>query len=80
MDRLEEIRQRCEAAKAQKEKGDRVTATCIAWSIVTNDTPYLLSEVDRLNALHRVGHDCKIEEIPLKSEFVGTMFSWKFNK
>lgn len=28
----------------------------------------------------RVGHDCKIEEIPLKSEFVGTMFSWKFNK
>ena len=53
MDRLEEIRQRCEAAKAQKEKGDRVTATCIAWSIVTNDIPYLLSEVDRLTALHK---------------------------
>ena len=53
MDRLEEIRQRCEAAKAQKEKGDSITAACIAWSIVTNDIPYLLSEVDRLTALHK---------------------------
>ena len=53
MDRLEEIRQRTEAAKAQKEKGDSITAACIAWSIVANDIPYLLSEVDRLNALHK---------------------------
>lgn len=50
MNRLEEIRQRAEAAKAQKEKGDSITAACIAWSIVTNDIPYLLSEVDRLTA------------------------------
>ena len=49
MDRLSEIRARCEAAKAQKEKGDSITAACIAWSIVINDIPYLLSEVDRLN-------------------------------
>ena len=53
MERLTEIRQRTEAAKAQKEKGDSITAACIAWSIVANDIPYLLSEVDRLNALHK---------------------------
>ena len=53
MDKLDEIRQRTEAAKAQKEKGDSITAACIAWSIVANDIPYLLSEVDRLNALHK---------------------------
>ena len=50
MDRLEEIRQRAEAAKAQKEKGDSITAACIAWSIVINDIPYLLAELDRLQA------------------------------
>ena len=50
MDRIEEIRQITEAAKAQKEKGDSITAACIAWSIVANDIPYLLSEVDRLQA------------------------------
>ena len=50
MDRLTKIRQRTEAAKAQKEKGDSITAACIAWSIVANDIPYLLSEVDRLQA------------------------------
>ena len=53
MDRLSEIRARCDAAKAQKEKGDSITAACIAWSIVANDIPYLLSEVDRLSALHK---------------------------
>ena len=50
MDKLDEIRQRAEAAKAQKEKGDSITAACIAWSIVINDIPYLLAEVDRLQA------------------------------
>ena len=50
MDRLEEIRQRAEAAKAQKEKGDSITAACIAWSIAINDIPYLLAEVDRLES------------------------------
>ena len=51
MDRLSEIRARCEAAKAQKEKGDSITASCIAWSIVINDIPYLLAEIDRLNTV-----------------------------
>ena len=50
MDRLDEIRQRTEVTKAQKEKGDSITAACLAWSIVANDIPYLLSEVDRLTA------------------------------
>ena len=50
MNRLEEIRQRIEVSKAQKEKGDSITAACLAWSIVANDIPYLLSEVDRLTA------------------------------
>lgn len=50
MDRLSEIRARCEAAKAQKEKGDSITASCIAWSIVINDIPYLLAEIERLTA------------------------------
>lgn len=51
MERLTEIRQRTEAAKAQKEKGDSITAACIAWSIVANDIPYLLSEVAELTEL-----------------------------
>ena len=50
MGRLDEIRQRTEVTKAQKEKGDSITAACLAWSIVANDIPYLLSEVDRLTA------------------------------
>ena len=50
MDRLSEIRARCDAAKAQKEKGDSITAACIAWSIVINDIPYLLTEVAALTA------------------------------
>ena len=52
MDRLDEIRALCDAAKAQKEKGDSITAACIAWSIVINDIPYLLAEVDRLNTVN----------------------------
>jgi len=50
MDRLSEIRARCDAAKAQKEKGDSITAACIAWSIVINDVPYLLEEVKQARA------------------------------
>ena len=50
MSRLDEIRQRTEAAKAQKEKGDSITAACIAWSIVINDVPYLLEEVKQARA------------------------------
>ena len=50
MDRLEAIRQITEVTKAQKEKGDSITAACLALSIVANDIPYLLSEVDRLQA------------------------------
>ena len=44
MDRLDEIRQQCAEAKDDCAKG---------YMIHTADVEYLLSEVDRLNALHK---------------------------
>ena len=50
MDRLSEIRARCEGAKEEKRKGNALDCACLSWAVVLNDVPYLLAEVERLTA------------------------------
>lgn len=50
MDRLSEIRARCEAAKEEKRRGNDIDCACLSWAVVLNDVPYLLAEIEHLAA------------------------------
>ena len=45
MDRLSEIRARCEGAKEEKRKGNALDCACLSWAVVLNDVPYLLEQL-----------------------------------
>lgn len=45
MDRLSEIRARCEAAKEEKRKGNALDCACLSWEVALNDVPYLLEQL-----------------------------------
>ena len=45
MDRLSEIRARCDAAKEEKRKGNALDCACLSWAVVLNDVPYLLEQL-----------------------------------
>ena len=53
MDRLSEIRARCDAAKEEKRKGNALDCACLSWAVVLNDVPYLLAEIEQANEIHK---------------------------
>jgi hypothetical protein len=47
-ERIKEIRQRTEAATAEKEKGNAIDSAALSWAIVQIDVPYLLDLIESL--------------------------------